>query len=139
WSFGDPDGATSTARHPVFTYPGPGTYEVCLTVSNLSGEDSACQLLTVGPVSTPHPVEEMPWLLYPNPVNEVLYLSAPYPVSGRLQLIDVNGRELLGRELRGASSPYPVDVGHIPAGLYWLRFIDRKGAGPGWVRKVVVY
>jgi PKD repeat protein len=48
WSFGD--GSTSTVSNPAHTYPGPGTYTVCLSIfdSLTSCFDSTCQSITVG-------------------------------------------------------------------------------------------
>ncbi len=45
WDFGD--GNSSTQMDPVYTYSGPGTYQVCLTTNNLCGSDSICQTLVV--------------------------------------------------------------------------------------------
>lgn len=41
WDFGD--GNISTLDNPTHTYPGAGTYTVCLTVSDQCGTDSICQ------------------------------------------------------------------------------------------------
>ena len=46
WSFGD--AATSTSQNPPHTYPGPGTYNVTLTVTNANGSNtSAPQTVTL--------------------------------------------------------------------------------------------
>ncbi|MEL6591506.1 MAG: PKD domain-containing protein, partial [Bacteroidota bacterium] len=46
WDFGD--GNTSTQAHPNHTFNAPGTYTVCLTVSDTSGcSDSVCQVINV--------------------------------------------------------------------------------------------
>ncbi len=45
WDFGD--GATSDFPNPSHTYAGPGTYQVCLRVSNLCGFTQVCQTLNV--------------------------------------------------------------------------------------------
>lgn len=45
WSFGD--GGTSTQASPSHTYANPGTYNVCLTVSNACSSATSCQSLTV--------------------------------------------------------------------------------------------
>ncbi len=45
WDFGD--GSTSTEQDPDYTYEGPGTFTVCLTVSNSEGSDMTCQEVTV--------------------------------------------------------------------------------------------
>jgi PKD repeat protein len=41
WDFGD--GNTSTQQMPFHTYAAPGTYTVCLTVTNSAGTDMSCQ------------------------------------------------------------------------------------------------
>jgi PKD repeat protein len=50
WSFGDPASGgsnSSTARNPVHTFSGPGTYTVTLVVSNTGGSTSQPQFVTV--------------------------------------------------------------------------------------------
>jgi PKD repeat protein len=44
WDFGD--GNSSTQQNPVYTYTSPGTYQVCLTVTNACGTDSTCMSVT---------------------------------------------------------------------------------------------
>jgi PKD repeat protein len=52
WDFGD--GNLSTQQNPIHTFPAPGTYTVCLTVTDACGVDSSCQTLTVTcPVALP--------------------------------------------------------------------------------------
>jgi len=46
WTFGD--GNTSTETNPTFAYAAPGTYEICLTVSNPCGNEMTCQTVTIG-------------------------------------------------------------------------------------------
>ena len=45
WDFGD--GNTSTFMDPQHTYAAPGTYTVCLIVSNSCGADTTCQSVSV--------------------------------------------------------------------------------------------
>ncbi|MDW3645702.1 MAG: PKD domain-containing protein [Bacteroidia bacterium] len=45
WHFGD--GSTSTLTNPVHRYDSVGSYEVCLIVSNLCGNDTICQTVEV--------------------------------------------------------------------------------------------
>lgn len=45
WDFGD--GNTSTMQNPTHTYALPGTYQVCLTVTDPCGSDSTCGPVTV--------------------------------------------------------------------------------------------
>lgn len=56
WTFGD--GGSSTAQNPSHTYNAAGTYTVTLTVSNVSGSDTAtcgsCITVTVPPPPAPN-------------------------------------------------------------------------------------
>ncbi|MEM6270363.1 MAG: PKD domain-containing protein [Bacteroidota bacterium] len=45
WDFGD--GNTSIMQNPTHTYAAPGSYTVCLTVTDTCGTDSSCQSVTV--------------------------------------------------------------------------------------------
>lgn len=53
WDFGD--GTTDTTANPVHTYGAPGTYTVCLIVSNSCGADTLCQTVIV---TCPAPVAD---------------------------------------------------------------------------------
>lgn len=44
WTFGD--GNSSTQMNPTYTYSSPGTYTVCLSVTNSCGTDSMCMSVT---------------------------------------------------------------------------------------------
>ena len=46
WTFGDFIG-TDTVQNPTYTYSIPGTYNVCLTVTDTCGVNISCQLVTV--------------------------------------------------------------------------------------------
>ncbi|WP_224998260.1 PQQ-binding-like beta-propeller repeat protein [Cesiribacter sp. SM1] len=57
WSFGDPEGSTSTKRNPYFTYAAAGDYEVVLRVMNAAGNSmEVSRTVTV----TPPPPDEFP-------------------------------------------------------------------------------
>ncbi len=44
WTFGD--GTSSNVANPAHTYAAPGTYQICLQVSNLCGSTQVCQSIT---------------------------------------------------------------------------------------------
>jgi PKD repeat protein len=46
WYFGN--GITSTQTNPTYSYPVPGTYNVCLVIINNNCIDSTCQTIVVG-------------------------------------------------------------------------------------------
>ena len=71
WNFGGT--GTSQESKPVHLFPGAGTYEVCLTVSNENGEDTFCRMLELEVPSTTEELEkELEVLVYPNPAREVV-------------------------------------------------------------------
>ncbi|MEO6168797.1 MAG: PKD domain-containing protein [Chitinophagales bacterium] len=45
WTFGD--GTTSTEKDPFHAYTASGTYEVCLTITDVCGSDTSCQSIDV--------------------------------------------------------------------------------------------
>ena len=47
WDFGDNN--TSTDQNPTHTYTTPGSYNVCLTVTNACGQNMQCQSIDVAP------------------------------------------------------------------------------------------
>jgi PKD repeat protein len=56
WTFGDPNGSTSTDQNPSFAYPGPGTYTVTLTVANDGGSNSISKdVVIIAPTATTAP------------------------------------------------------------------------------------
>jgi PKD repeat protein len=50
WDFGD--GSTSTLQNPVHNYLTPGTYTICLTVTNDCGSDTTCDTGTITVTTT---------------------------------------------------------------------------------------
>lgn len=45
WDFGD--GTTSTEQNPVHDFAVPGTYNICVSISNICGSNQFCQQVTV--------------------------------------------------------------------------------------------
>lgn len=68
WDFGD--GTIDSTRSPVHQFPGPGIYEVCLTVCNADGMcDTECRDVEIITVGTQQPDDGLPLSIriYPNP------------------------------------------------------------------------
>ncbi len=51
WNFGD--GGTSFLPSPIYFYTSPGTYNVCLIVTDSCGSDTACQNIIIGTACPP--------------------------------------------------------------------------------------
>ncbi len=119
WHWDFDDNATSTDTCPVHTFPAPGIYEVCLTVSNnnLPAGDMYCQTLqlgTVGTAATPH----FETKLFPNPCREMttLFVYDYLPQDATITLRDAVGREVFRqRAFFGANR---LKLGHLPKGVY---------------------
>lgn len=47
WMWDFDDGSVNTQQNPMHTFPSPGTYMVCLTVTDSCGTDSVCSSFTV--------------------------------------------------------------------------------------------
>jgi PKD repeat protein len=141
WTFGD--GGTSTQAYPQHTYAGPGTYVVCVTVSDNNGcTDTYCDsLVVVNKVNAPFtinvvasgatsvtPVQPvgMSVDLYPNPAHTFLQmdvtLEAAAPVS--VALFDLSGRAVTAQdmgELNSGKHGIRLNTNDLPAGLYLAR------------------
>jgi PKD domain len=97
WSFGD--GNTSSDRHPDFTYPLPGTYEVCLTVSNQYGTDTHCQTI-YGVTPTQNPTVQASIAVAPNPFSDYFDVTLSTTIAGqRLRVYDLLGRLMIDEPL----------------------------------------
>jgi PKD repeat protein len=121
WDFGD--GATATVANPVHTFPGQGTYTVCLQSSSSCGSGSICQEVQalITDVADVNPAS-LSLEVFPNPSNGWLMISlkaddqqpcdwALYNSLGQL-VLQVQGHTNELREL---------DISLQPAGLYWLK------------------
>ena len=65
WAFGD--GTDTSSMDAAHAFPGPGAYQVCLTVSNDNGGDTACKEVAIPATNTNGVATEGLPLLYPQP------------------------------------------------------------------------
>ncbi|HMQ60598.1 MAG TPA: PKD domain-containing protein [Flavilitoribacter sp.] len=134
WTFGD--GAASTAIFPEHTYSAPGEYEVCLTVSNVSGSDTFCDTISITITGLDGPEENPGVRLYPNPAREsvVLEVEEKAAFRGTIVLYDAPGRQVLRQAVR--SSRERISISALPPGLYFYELRDgrRRVAGGKLVR-----
>jgi hypothetical protein len=132
WDFGD-GSATATEQHPIHTYSEIGTYEVCLTVSNVTGIDTYCETIQIGPVGTQEIFAPgVAVKVWPNPVSkEPLY----FQISGfdnkntiYLYLRDSQGRLMLKDTfpVTGGTNQHQLNIDHLPPGLYFYE-LYRQG------------
>ncbi len=123
WDFGDGD--TSELQHPQHTYAISGTYNVCLTASNIYGSDTQCQELMVvttglqGPGARPEGFS-----VQPNPARDEVQIRWG-TAQGQVKLMDAGGRVVIQSALKdGMATP---SLQHLPAGAYTVRVVLDDG------------
>ncbi len=139
WDFGD--GSTSTLKDPLHKYDSPGTYLVCLTVSNQYDSDTFCQEVTVdAPNATEESQPQAPAVkVWPNPARSgvVVELPQPSPRPVRLVLYDALGREVYRMLSRAGDRQLFFDVSGWAGGVYaWQLWQEGRMVGVG---KIVVW
>ena len=124
WDFGD-DTPLDTLHHPVHTYTQPGTYEVCLTVSNVTGMDTYCDTLYLGVTATDYVFSRAAKVtLYPNPVDDQLFVHYTSTNNCHIQLLNTFGKVLLSKQLEEGNHKFTINVAGFPSGLYFLQLYD---------------
>jgi PKD repeat protein len=114
WDYGD--GNTSTLQNPTHAYPSPGTYQVCLTVTDSCRQDSSCIALDVL-VGVATPAVEA-WEVFPSPADHALHIQFPRPLAFQAAIFRPDGVRVLSAEFTGEGS---LEVSSWPAGIYWLK------------------
>ncbi len=158
WDFGD--GSSSTLQYPNHVYAGPGTYAVCLTVSNgpiLGCSSTFCDTLVVlnkttssvpfsinvvSPVTAvAPPVAPANGLqLSPNPASQEvrLAINVANQGEGQLRVLDVQGRTVKAVSLGYLSAglhQQSLDLSTMPDGIYMVELLVN---GARTVQKLVV-
>ncbi|MBL0016180.1 MAG: T9SS type A sorting domain-containing protein [Bacteroidetes bacterium] len=135
WDFGD--GGTSTLQNPSHSYPGPGQYQVCLTVTNVCGTDSACHATDV--LAGMSQVQTMRFTVYPNPNTGIFTVSAMLNGMDDIEftLWDLNGNSVWKTSLTAQNGPLQsqIDVRPFATGLY---FLEIKQGGSREFHKIVL-
>ncbi|MDX2280321.1 MAG: PKD domain-containing protein, partial [Saprospiraceae bacterium] len=117
WDFGD-GLPGSSERHPQHTFPAPGNYEVCLTVSNANGSNTLCRTLHFNASSAQNPdiVERIS--VSPNPFRERLAVAMSINLrSPVIRLYNHTGRLVRVEQLYFGITE--IETGALPAGMYF--------------------
>lgn len=127
WLWDFDDGSTSTDTLPQHTFPGYGTYEVCLTVSNANGSGTQCKELEFTmPTSTAEEEQaEASATAFPNPFQERFSLSLRpgwLPVDAWLEVYDAVGLQVHRQPLRAGVNS--VELTGQPGGVYVWRMVQ---------------
>ncbi|MCB0401807.1 MAG: PKD domain-containing protein [Flavobacteriales bacterium] len=132
WSFGD--GSFSGATDPVHTYPGPGTYYVCLLIVDFDCNPNPtmqyCDSITIYPVG----LEEQQALnsrVYPNPVQDQLnfQFDSRQGMDLKLEVTNILGELIASQEVRiePGKQVVTVNTSAWTEGTYIVRMVkDRQ-------------
>jgi plastocyanin/PKD repeat protein len=134
WGFGD--GNTSSLQHPNYTYPDPGTYNVCLLVQNteLECNEAFCQLVNIGITSSTGIVKvSQPLIIYPNPSAQHQHqwsikglLRADYLQELSIRMYDTAGR-VVHQEQKPGAEVLEVDTGRaLESGVYYVEIRSKN-------------
>jgi len=119
WSWGD--GLTSTGQSPAaHTYAQPGSYDVCLIVTNLAGADTSCQSLTISGINDLDASNKIG--LYPNPTNGFLnvYMNDAVTGSATIEIVNTIGETVATRQFSG-STIEKFNMESMAQGVYYLK------------------
>lgn len=125
WQFGN--GYFSNQFEPIHFYPGSGTFQVMLIVTNACGSDTIQQSISVFPVGIGSPVETSLVTLSPNPATQTVVLTAAgvwMEQAVQVEIIDLQGRVVWWQQWNaGTADQLPVSLDNWAAGLYQVRII----------------
>ncbi|MDH7516180.1 MAG: PKD domain-containing protein, partial [Bacteroidota bacterium] len=119
WNFGD--GTGSTERHPWHLFQGPGTYIVCLTVTDTTSAGT-CYDFSCDTIVVPHYIQ-----VYPNPANSAIHFAVPHGTNPvRLEIVDDRGCLVYRTDTESASG-FSVPTQGLSSGVYIYKLSDGKG------------
>ncbi|MCC6411277.1 MAG: PKD domain-containing protein [Saprospiraceae bacterium] len=130
WDFGDGQGV-SQDTNPTYTFPSPGVYTVCLTVSNANASDEQCYEVTVGTVSAQNPASPGHMArvdVFPNPASSAFYVkySSSYGSNqpADFRLFNTTGQCVLERTVTGRGEIDLIRSETLPGGVYYWTVQD---------------
>ena len=126
WDFGDGNTATTQNATNDYGASGPGTYTICLTVTDSCGTDSTCMNLVVnwGGIDEITILDQIS--VYPVPTSDQLNLTK-LPVDLKLSFEVVNslGQVILTQNSNGTASA-SIDLSNVASGYYHLRISSEE-------------
>ena len=137
WDFGNSIG-TSTAVNPVYNYPAVGSYLVTLQASNsCGGPTTSIANVNILVLGAEQEIDaSVDFEVYPVPVNTELFVKFPaQQVPSTLQIIDVQGKAVLAKQLNPGEELVQLRVDALPKGMYLVQLI---GDGQSLSRRIVI-
>ncbi len=119
WDFGDGTFADQSSVQHAF--PGPGTYDVKLTISSPYGcSETSQQTIHISGVGTGETFAALGFSFFPNPAEEVLNVGFPDDFSDEFQvrLINVLGETVFEQSFVNHEKLVKLSVKNLPPGAY---------------------
>ncbi|MBL7802807.1 MAG: PKD domain-containing protein [Saprospiraceae bacterium] len=119
WDFGD--GLGSSDRNPVHEYAQNGSYQVCLTVSNINGSNTFCRTIQL---TTPAAQPPQNKLIYVRPTlitAQLLVSCENCPDNSIFRLYDMTGRLLQENKLPPGLNT--IDTSALNPGFYFWEVV----------------
>ena len=135
WDFGD-GSELDTVQHPVHTFAEEGTYQVCIQVSNVTGQDVYCEDIYVGVVNTNTPLrQEAKIRTFPIPVGtgpltfEVELPEGSLASDLSLRLYNAQGQQIVEQVLNPTGPVWriQIDMARWPRGVYLYELVGTVG------------
>lgn len=133
------DGVTFSGSTVTHTFPGPGTYTVCLTVSIPDDEKQTCGTIckdiVIGTsINNVLLLNKNSYQIYPNPTNDIWnikFTNNNYTqFTGEtiyLKVIDVTGRIISNESFNLNNNIIPINARQYPSGIYVIELSSNKG------------
>lgn len=124
WDFGA--WGTSTQPNPANDFQAPGTYYVCLTISDSSCTNTICDSVEIYAMGQEEMLLEDSFSIYPNPANNNFYIRSNTQNAGVVTLSIFNPLGELVEQRVVKNSTEMVDLSDKASGLYSIKIQNQK-------------
>lgn len=131
WDFGD--GASSTDENPSHLYAAGGTYNVCLTVSGICGDNTGCDSIKVAThIGINETNADNAVAIYPNPATSRLTVAVD-GMSGDMLSIEISnltGQVVMSKQTSDFNgySTEKLDISKLTIGVYFVKIYTNEMA-----------
>ena len=133
WEFGD--GSISTLQSPTHVFTAPGTYEVCLTITDALGcDDQYCKEVEVGAVGIDNTTPS-DFIVSPNPTQNNITIEIPAILSGDVEVSikNVLGQTMMSQIVNANMLSVEMNLSALGSGLY---FVELHSEGKTFVKQI---
>ena len=140
WDFGDGIG-TSTFQNPTYIYASPGTYNACLTMTNINTgcTDTYCDLVMVTFTGIIEDRSKFTVNIYPNPSHGqfTLELNLPEKTQLHIKLYSFTGQLIHSKQIGNVSVSFTeqLDLSGYARGIYYIQVVTENAV----VTRKVIY